>query len=307
MTGTLTISIEVELGWGVHDLNLGSHLSENGVEERKYLQKLLQKTAEHDIPISFDIVGHLLLSECDGIHPGPYREGWFDSDPGTGVDDAPLFYASDMAEAILSSEPDHELCTHTFSHLLCGEASDELVNLELQRVQELHTEIDKNVSSFVPPRHQQPNNEILYQNGIRVARYAKEKHSPSIAHRFKELTVGPHPVWESEIHDGVLETYCTTYPSLTASSLPSGQRTTSSEFRPFPLRVRKRTHQYYLQKATQRVIESGTPLHLWCHLYDLSNPSQWEVLERYIEFLSTIPDQELQVKTMEGLGDELLE
>lgn len=307
MAGMLTISIELELGWGVHDLNERSHLSENGVEERKFLQKLLQKTDEHDIPISFDIIGHLLLSGCDGMHNGPYPTGWFDSDPGSDVFDAPLFYAPDIAEDILSSDTEHELCTHTFSHLLCSEASDELLDLELQRVQELHTNLDKKVSSFVPPRHQRPKNEILRKNGIRVARYAKAKRSPSKLHRFKELTIGPHIERNPEIHNGVLETYCTTYPSLTARSLPSGQRTTGPIFRRFPLHVRKRIHRYYLSTATQRSIKSETPLHLWCHLYDLSNRHQWEVLDGYLDFLSEIPDRELQVKTMEGLGDEFHE
>jgi len=304
MTGTLTISIEIELGWGVHDLPTDEHLSSDGSIERKYARKLLKKTEETDVPISFDIVGHLLLEECNGEHEGRYEADWYDADPGTDVEADPLMYAPDIALQVLDTDANHELCTHTFSHILCDDAPDELLDTELRRVQGLHTDIDERVSSFVPPRHKRPKNEVLRRNGIRVARYAKEKRSLTPAHRFKELTVGPHPEWEPEVKNGVLQTYCTTYPSLTARALPSGQRPTSQVFRYFPIEARTRTHMYYLKRATQRAIESGEPLHLWCHLYDLSNEYQWRLVEKYLEYLHQIPEDELEIKTMNELGQK---
>lgn len=298
MVGSLTISIEVELGWGVHDLRDYEHLSADGAEERKYLQKFLAKADACGVPASFDIVGHLLLNECDGTHPGAYPEGWFTSDPGTGADAESLFYAPDLADPIVSAETDHELCTHTFTHLLCGEVSDELVERELHAVQEVHEDITGPVTSFVPPRHQRPSNAVLRRNGITHARYAKRQSSPTPAHRFKELTVGPHPVWRPQLVDGVLETYCTTYPSLTARSLPKGQKDTHSLFKRFPLPVRKRVHEYYLRRSVRELVENESHLHLWCHLYDFSNEHQWDVLSGFLEYLRTVPGTELQVLTM---------
>lgn len=306
MPGTLTISIEIELGWGVHDLPTRRHLSEDGRRERAYLRRLLGKADDCGVPISFDVVGHLLLAECDGSHEGPYPEGWFDADPGTDVETDGLFYGPDMARAVLDADVDHELCTHTFSHLLCHRASDELLSTELERVGELHADVDGEVVSIVPPRHYRPNNEVLRRNGVRVARYARTKRSPTIAHRFKQVTVGPHPEWEPHVDDGLLETYCTTYPSLTAGTLPSGREPPRAVFRPLPLAARKRAHEFYLRRATNRAVESGVPLHLWCHLYDLSNEEQWSVLGRYLEFLGDVPDEELEVLTMRSLGDRLL-
>lgn len=303
MGGTLTISIEIELGWGVHDLSTRSHLSEDGRRERAYLRKLLDKADEAGVPISFDIVGHLLLSACDGTHEGPYPDGWFDADPGTDVESDGLFYGPDLARQVLNADTDHELCTHTFSHLLCHRASDELLDAELRRVRELHEELDAPVSSFVPPRHYRPNNEVLRRNGIEVARYAKVKESPTLAHRFKHLTVGPHPQWETHVEDGLLETYCTTYPSLTALTLPSGQEEAFWGYRLFPLTARKRAHEHYLRRATQRSIESGTPLHLWCHLYDISNEHQWPILEEYLDYLGDVPNEKLEIEPMETLAD----
>lgn len=298
MVGSLTISIEVELGWGVHDLQDDEHLSEDGAEERKYLQKFLAKADSCGVPVSFDIVGHLLLEECDGVHQGAYPDGWFASDPGTDVDADPLFYAPELAADIVSAQTDHELCTHTFSHLLCGEASGELLECELETVRAVHEGVTESVTSFVPPRHQRPSNGVLHRNGITNARYAKQKPSRTPAHRFKELTIGPHPVWRPQMEAGVLETYCTSYPSLTARSLPKGQKDTHALFRRFPIRVRKRVHEYYLKRSVRELIERESHLHLWCHLFDFSNEHQWDVLRGFLDYLRTVPDTELQVLTM---------
>ncbi|WP_313694895.1 hypothetical protein [Halorarum halobium] len=307
MAGTVTISIEIELGWGVHDLPKRSHLSDDGRRERQYLRKLLSKADECGVPITFDIVGHLLLESCDGSHAGAYPTGWFDADPGTDGEADGLFYGPDMAEAVLDADGGHELSTHTFSHVLCDRVSDDLVETELRRSAELHAELGESFSSFVPPRHYRPDNEVLRRNGVRVARYAKVKESPTVAHRFKQLTLGPHPEWEPRVEDGVLETYCTTYPSLTARTLPAGGADVFPGYRAFPLAARKLAHGRYLRRATGRSIESGTPLHLWCHLYDLSNEHQWEVLEGYLEFLADVPDDALSVETMESLAETRLE
>lgn len=40
--GAITISMEIDLGWGIHDVPQSSHLSEDGAAERAYL---VRKTA----------------------------------------------------------------------------------------------------------------------------------------------------------------------------------------------------------------------------------------------------------------------
>ena len=304
MVGRLTISIEIELGWGVHDRSTTDHLSSDGSAEREYLDRLLQKAEKTDIPISFDIVGHLLLEECDGTHEGPYEDGWFKSDPGSDASTRPLMYAPDMARKVLDAETDHELCTHTFSHILCGEVSEEVVAAELEHVQDLHSDLHAPVSSFIPPRHSRPANRTLRRHGIDVARYAREKRSLTPLHRLKELVVGPLPSWQPEVNDGVLETYCTTYTSLTAGTLPAGQRPPLVGYRAIPTEARIRTHKYYLERATKRAINLNETVHLWCHLYDFSNKYQWRIIEWFLEFLNDIPAKELTIKTMEDLSEE---
>ncbi|UIP00781.1 hypothetical protein Hbl1158_05330 [Halobaculum sp. CBA1158] len=306
--GTLTISVEIELGWGVHDLSgsAAEHLSTDGSPERAHLRKLLRAADACGVPITFDVVGHLLLDDCDGSHSGPYEPGWFDADPGTDAAADPLYYAPEVAPAVLDAAVDHELCTHTFSHVLCGSVDRAVVDHELRRARALHDELDAGSASIVPPRHSRPPNDLLREHGVRAARYAVDTSGNGRLRRLRELTVGPHPLWEPAVVDGVLETYCTTYPSLTAASLPSGQSPAPAPFRSVPAAVRRRLHGRYLRRSTRRAIETGTPLHLWCHLYDLSNPHQWAVVAEYLEFLATVPEGDLRIRTMASLADEYL-
>jgi len=305
MSTVLTISIEIELGWGVHDISRDSHLSNDGKTERQYLKQLLSKSEETNIPISFDIVGHLLLNECNGSHPGPYSDGWFDSDPGTNKEEHPLFYAPEIAEWICQSPTDHELCTHTFSHILLNECSDELIAKEIDAVNDTHSEFGNSVKSLVPPRHERPaDNSILAQSGIKTVRYSKRQDYTTKLVRFKQLIYGPHPEWTPKSSEGVLETYCTAYPSLTAPSLPAGQKESAHPaFSIIPVDLRTALHLRYLKKATKRAIRSGNPLHLWCHLYDLSNQHQWNVVSDYFDFLATLPESELEIRTMDELPE----
>jgi peptidoglycan/xylan/chitin deacetylase (PgdA/CDA1 family) len=306
MSAALTISVELELAWGVHDRDDRRHLSADGQAERAALRRLLAAADRYDVPISFDAVGHLLLEECQSSHDGPHRAGWLEADPGTDTATDPLFYAPGMADAVLHADTDHELCTHTFSHADLSAVARETLDWELERARDLHDDLGAPVDSLVPPRHHEPPNRALRENGIRTARYAVRTDDAPLPVRAKAQLYGPHPLWEPQVVDGVLETYCTTYPSLTASSLPAGARPAPRPLRAVPAAVRRRLHLQYLKRSTRRAIETGSPLHLWCHLFDLANDHQLAVVEAYFAYLGSLPERDLRVLTMTDLADRWL-
>ncbi len=307
MTTTVTISIEIELGWGVHDLQRYGHLSERGQEERRYLRKLLDACDAHRIPVSFDVVGHLFLEECAGTHPGPYADGWFEADPGTDRETDPLFYAPDMIDEIVARPTDHELCTHTFSHVLCGDADEDTQRHDLEYAQHLHeSEGSGQTTSLVPPRHYDPSADVLRDQGIGIVRVPTDESTATGISRFRELLLGPPPVGEPQIENGIVETYCTSQPTLTAASLPSGQRATHLAFRWLPVGVRRRLHERYLRTAVDAAIDDDSSLHVWCHLYDLSNEYQFPQIESFLKTLASLrEDDEVAVKTMSELDDDI--
>lgn len=307
MTGVLTLSVEVELAWGNHDTGEFERLSEDGEAERHYLSRLLAATERHQVPFSFDVVGHLLLESCSGTHDGPHPDGWFRADPGTERDEDGLYYAPDAVEEIRSTSTGHEICTHTFSHALFDEMSRETTAWELRRVQELHREtLGRPATSIVPPRHHSPPYDLLKEYGIEVIRPAMRSETPTKFHRYKELLVGSLPLSELRMRDGVVETSCTTYPSLTAPAFPPGQGPAHRGFRYLPDAAIERLHVNKLAEATRRAVENDGHLHLWCHLFDVSNRRQLAAVGAYLEWLETYREEaDLTVATMDELPDHV--
>lgn len=307
MVGTVTISVEIELGWGIHDRQQYDHLSDDGREERRSLYRLLDACDDYGIPISFDIVGHLLLHSCEGDHSGPYPDGWFDEDPGTDMESDPLFYAPDIAAEIMRRQTDHEICTHTFSHTIADTVPPELQKQELEHAQRLHERVTGDqTESLVPPRHVRPSLDALNDHGIEIVRIQDDDPASNPVHRFRELLFGPPLVQSPEFSDGPVETYCTRHPSLTAPTLPSGQSPPHSAFRWMPVRMGQRLHERYLRTATELAVERDSHLHLWCHLFDLNREYQLPPIESFLETLGELEREgTIDVETMKGLNEQI--
>lgn len=307
MTGLVTVSVELELGWGRHDEKEYSHLSSNREEEDEYLDRFLDLCDTENIPVSFNIVGHLLHDSCSGTHRGPYTDGWWDEDPGSDLADDPLFYAPKMVESIRDREVDHEICTHTYSHIYCDETTEEVLDHELQRVEEVHSDAGlATPTSIVPPRHNQPSYQVLRDHGIEVVRRPLEDYAPPLDSRiakFLWFLTRSHPVGTIEIRDDVVETRCTPHPSLTNLLLSKGQEgPPHTVFRGIPHRIRRYLHKKYLINAIDTAAATGGHLHLWTHVFDFSNESQWSGVRDGLQYLGRTRDEgKVSISTMADL------
>ncbi len=85
---------------------------------------MLELCEEYDIPATWAVVGHLMLESCDGRHEEhPAPDGWFDRERGEWTDREDLRFAPDLVDALLASPVDHEFASHSFSHVLFGDAA----------------------------------------------------------------------------------------------------------------------------------------------------------------------------------------
>lgn len=291
MAGSVTISIEIELGWGQHDKGGSDICSPERTQEERYLERLLDVSERFSLPLTFDIVGHLLLSACDGEHDGPHENGWFAADPGGDADSEPLFYWPTVIDRIKAVCVQHEIATHTFSHVLCDGIEDRTLEWELDRCAVLHQgEGLGTPTSFVPPRHRPPSYQVLRRSGIEAIRVPGATLRPSKAmrsiRRAREwILERGHPVFEPTRRNGLVELYTTPHPSLTAVHLPNGQLSTRPQFKWIPASIRLRKHRSYLSGAIDAAAETGLNAHLWSHLYNLSNESQWRCVKPFLERL----------------------
>ena len=155
MVAEVTLSMEVELGWGI---NPGSTIiSEERIKETKNLERILDICSEYGIEFSFDIVGHLFHRSCDGEHNSPHIDGYFENDPGTDFGTNPLYYAPDLIESIRSSQPSHDIISHTYSHPRLDKISEEAIRWEFDQMCAIFEEAGlSEPTSLVPPKHFSP-------------------------------------------------------------------------------------------------------------------------------------------------------
>lgn len=291
MTGTVTLSIEIELGWSTPRTvsSQGPPLSPERAAETEYLSRLLEKADEAGIEITFDVVGHLLDDSCSGDHSGPYTDGWFSVDPGTDRGTDPEFYAPDLIDQIEAADMEHEIGTHTYSHIHCDRETPDTLATELRTSRERHQQYGLAPPvSFVPPNHESPSRRVCREEGFQVIRRPFPEYSnPEGGIRSFYWTLRrSHPVRESRSVDGLVETYCTPHPSLTEGYLATGTQPPRREYRHIPLRLRQWLHYRYLVRAVESAIAKDSEVHLWTHLYNLANEEQFPPIASFLDYLT---------------------
>jgi len=129
--GGLIISADFEMAWAWRYAKTKDDPLQKGQAERRNFPHIIKVLEEYDIPITFATVGHLFLKRCkSGGHDWmariphfvnsnwEFKEGdWYDHDPYSDYIAAPEWYAPDLIQMIIDSKVDHEIGSHTFSHI----------------------------------------------------------------------------------------------------------------------------------------------------------------------------------------------
>ncbi len=118
-----------------------------GVQERANMPVLLKMLDDFSIPITWATVGHLFLESCtrscSGLAhanmPRPrandrWTGDWYLHDPCSDWTRDPLWYAPDLVQQIVDAKMDHEIGTHTFSHINFSDrcSTPDLVHREIE-------------------------------------------------------------------------------------------------------------------------------------------------------------------------------
>lgn len=145
--GAFCISADFELSWAWMYANPLPHYNMGKLGRENFLY-LLNTLDIYPIPITWATVGHLFLESCEKkkclAHPDMHRPDnyyenkywvwkhgdWYQHDPCSNVETDPTWYAPDLIQKILESNIDHEIATHTFSHI---DFSNEHCSLQLAK------------------------------------------------------------------------------------------------------------------------------------------------------------------------------
>ena len=166
--GTLIFSADLELAWASRFSKSKKDFLAIAKRERENIPKILNLSEKFQIPVTWATVGHLFLSECkrhNGVAHSEMQkpehfenskwkfiEGdWYQHDPSTNVEVAPLWYAPDIIREILKSNSKHEIACHSFSHIDFSAVKEEVATSELERSIALAKEFNLHLQSMVFP------------------------------------------------------------------------------------------------------------------------------------------------------------
>jgi peptidoglycan/xylan/chitin deacetylase (PgdA/CDA1 family) len=172
----LMISADFELAWAFRYTKTQKNPVANAIEKARVARKnfpgIIELCEKYNVPITWATVGHLFLDSCskeNGVahkhlerlnhFESPYwkfDEGdWFKDDPCGNIKDDPEWYATDLINMIINSKVNHEIGSHTFSHIDCRESvcTPEVFKSELNECKKVASEKNIDLKSFVFPGH----------------------------------------------------------------------------------------------------------------------------------------------------------
>ncbi len=309
--GIFTISIDVELAWGICDKQIQPTVLEAIKREREIIQRLLALFRTYNVRATWAIVGHLLLTEAawddDKAHPEFPRpvlhdetQDWFFQLPPDPNDLA--WYGRDLIEWIRNSEPAQEIGSHSFCHLPFDENRTyrAAIETDIAMAQKLHDAEELPFESFIFPRNCVGYRDVLAQAGIRVYRGRTPRWysdlPPPLQRTFNLLTfllaVSP-PLVKATIDELGLV-------NIPASILLLG-RDGLRKFIPF------RNMRRITMAGLDQAAKNGEIFHLWFHPSNFSHQmdKQFALMEKILIYASRLRnDGNLKILSMSEIAQQ---
>lgn len=164
MAGTLVVSLDFELFWGMLDVCTLDEYRENVLGGRKAIPQMLALFEKYHIHATWAAVGFLFAENAAELckffpecRPG-YREEKLNPYPlvsQISAGDAPCFFAPDLID-LIAQTPGQEIGSHTFCHYYCREAGQTVEEFaaDMEAAKAIAKQKGYDVKSVVLPRNQ---------------------------------------------------------------------------------------------------------------------------------------------------------
>ncbi len=168
MKGTLIVSLDFELFWGMLDVCPLEDYQDNVLGGRKAIPQLLELFRKYDIHATWAAVGFLFAENYEelrdffpsqSLYPSYTEEAlnpysWFDK-IGENEEHAPCFYGSSLIR-LISETPGQEIGSHTFCHYYCREQGQTPAQFaaDMKAAKAIAKKHGYDVTSVILPRNQ---------------------------------------------------------------------------------------------------------------------------------------------------------
>ncbi len=283
MAGSLCISIDLELAWGIWDKPSHEYHERCAKLEGTIVERLVQIFERHEVAATWAIVGRLL--ERDDV-----------ASRTTAFGDR-IWYAPALIERVAHAKTRQEIASHGHEHKYFGSTTREQLRADLAAARSVHQRHGLAFDSFVFPRNDVNHLDLLRDAGISVYRSVDDGWFIDVRDRFgrsagrvanlldKTLPIPPRSVKVSK-HDDLVE--------LPSSMLLFGRKGLRRVVHPSIL-VRK------AMLGLDAAKRSGDTFHLWFHPSNFyyESEQQFEALERIVAYAARMrANHELDIRTM---------
>ena len=184
MPGTLIVSLDFELFWGMLDVCPLEEYRDNVLGGRRAIPQMLKLFEKYGIHATWATVGFLFAKDYDELKtyfpaqlPG-YANGKLDpyaefAQIGQNEAEAPCFYGSSLLD-LIAGTPGQEIGSHTFSHYYCREQGQTLEEFaaDMRAARKIGADHGYDLTSVILPRNQcEPEyTEVLRRTGFTAYR-----------------------------------------------------------------------------------------------------------------------------------------
>ncbi|MFO7927748.1 MAG: polysaccharide deacetylase family protein [Halobacteriota archaeon] len=303
--GTVVISLDAELAWGFHDqFPLAERERRQVSNARTSWRRLVELFDEYRVPATWAVVGELLMDDERIRKTHPLGEQWFATYYDDVIQRPNEWFATDLVESIVASDADHEVASHSFSHVVLSDVPPEVAEAEFRFSRMAGEQYDLDFRSFVFPRNEIDHRRELAESGFVCYRGRRPHTYPSIPKSrgigalIGSLTgkVSP-PVVSPRIDEyGLVE--------LPASLFIGGYRgqpwSHIATLTEDPAVRLTRT-------GLERVRRTGGLFHLWLHPNDLTDRASMQRMEAILSMLADWRARdELTIETMGTVAQRVL-
>jgi hypothetical protein len=154
--GTLCVSIDFELGWGIWDRPQPEYHRRCVEREEAIVTALIDSFVARRMAATWAIVGRLLERDDARIRSTPFGDK--------------LWFAPNLVQLIRTASVPQDIGSHGYAHIYFGEASRDELRADLLAAKRVHDSNGLAFDSFVFPRNQIAHLDLLKEVGVRVFR-----------------------------------------------------------------------------------------------------------------------------------------
>jgi peptidoglycan/xylan/chitin deacetylase (PgdA/CDA1 family) len=287
MPGSLCISIDLELAWGIWDKPAAEYHERCAARETMIVERLLALFERAQVGATWAVVGRLLELDATAAASTPHGER--------------IWYAPELVRKIAAS-PLQEVGSHSHAHVYFGETARESLRADLAAARAIHERHGLPFKSFVFPRNQVAHTDLLREAGLRVFRSVDRGWFTTVRSRIgagagrlanlvdKALPIPPTTVEPIDHGGGLVE--------LPSSMLLLARNGLRRVIHPAALVAKARL-------GLEAARRTGRIFHLWFHpsnfYYDTER--QLATLGRIVDHAARLRDQgQLAIRTMDSFG-----